>query len=113
MTTSKPVDTSNSITKGYWIVFATVNENADFIKYTSLVEPLITSHGGRTLATGDVSVVVQGSVPGRPYLIEFPSYADAQACFHSQAYQEVISLRSESTGLKIFIVEGLPPSIST
>lgn len=97
------------VAKGYWIVFATVSEPSRFSNYTSVAGPLIATHGGRVLARGDVAVVVEGAVPGRPYLIEFPSYAAAQACFHSPGYQEAVSLRSGVADFQIVIVEGFMP----
>jgi len=89
------------VAKGYWIVFATVSEPSRFSNYTSVAGPLIATHGGRVLARGDVAVVVEGAVPGRPYLIE--------ACFHSPGYQEAVSLRSGVADFQIVIVEGFMP----
>jgi uncharacterized protein (DUF1330 family) len=110
------IDASNSPSpapKGYWIVFATIHEPSRFGNYTSVAGPLIATHGGRVLARGDVAVVVEGSVPGRPYLIEFPSYAAAQACFHSADYQQAIALRAGVAQFQIVIVEGFTPPTPT
>lgn len=93
-------------TKGYWIVLATVDDPTRFGNYTSVAGPLIASHGGRVLARGDVSEVVEGAVPGRPFLIEFPSFAAAQACFMSESYQRAISLREGVARFQIVIVDG-------
>lgn len=112
MTTSNAVDLPKPAPKAYWIVFATVNEPSRFGNYTSVAGPLIAAQGGRVLARGDVAVVVEGSVPGRPYLIEFPSYTAAQDCFHSQGYQEAIGLRSGVADFQIVIVEGFTPPAS-
>jgi len=80
MKTSSIIESPKPAPKGYWIVFATVKEPSRFGNYTSVAGPLIASHGGRVLARGEVAVVVEGSVPGRPYLIEFPSYAVRYLC---------------------------------
>lgn len=112
MTTSSTIDSPKPAPKGYWIVFANVKEPSRFSNYTNLAGPLIASHGGRVLARGEVAVVVEGAVPGRPYLIEFPSYAAAQACFHSHGYQEAITLRSGVADFQIVIVEGFTPPTS-
>jgi len=113
MKTSSIIESPKPAPKGYWIVFATVKEPSRFSNYTSVAGPLIASHGGRVLARGEVAVVVEGAVPGRPYLIEFPSYAAAQACFHSQGYQEAITLRSGVADFQIVIVEGFTPPTSS
>jgi uncharacterized protein (DUF1330 family) len=86
-----------------------VKEPSRFSNYTSVAGPLIASHGGRVLARGEVAVVVEGAVPGRPYLIEFPSYAAAQACFHAPGYQAAIRLRAGVADFQIVIVEGFTP----
>ena len=113
MTQKTPSASPNPAPKGYWIVFATVNEPSRFGNYTSVAGPLIAAQGGRVLARGDVAVVVEGSVPGRPFLIEFPSYAAAQACFHSTDYQQAIALRAGVAQFQIVIVEGFTPPTPT
>ncbi len=109
MTTPRPDNSHDAAPKGYWIVFATINEPSRFGNYTSVAGPLIAAQGGRVLARGDVATLVEGTVPGRPYLIEFPSYAAAQACFNSAGYQEAIALRAGVAQFQIVIVEGFVP----
>jgi uncharacterized protein (DUF1330 family) len=94
--------------KGYWFVQATVTEPAQFGKYTAVAGPLIGSYGGRVLARGDIAEVVEGEVPRRPYLVEFPSYATARACFESPGYQAAIALRAGAAHFDIVLVEGTP-----
>ncbi len=95
--------------KGYWLVQASVSNPAQFGKYTAVAGPTLASYGGRVLARGDVAEVVEGSVPRRPYFVEFPSYAAARACFHSAAYQDAIALRAGAAHFDIVIVEGMAP----
>ena len=109
MTTSRPDNSQDAALKGYWIVFASIKEPSRFGNYTSVAGPLIAAQGGRVLARGDVATLVEGTVPGRPYLIEFPSYAAAQACFNSAGYQEAIALRAGVAQFQIVIVEGFVP----
>ncbi|MEB3223290.1 MAG: DUF1330 domain-containing protein [Candidatus Sericytochromatia bacterium] len=92
--------------KGYWLVQATVVDQDQFGKYTAVAGPVIASYGGRVLARGLAAEVVEGSVPRRPFFIEFPSYAVARACFHSAGYQEAIALRAGAAHFDIVIVEG-------
>lgn len=93
--------------KGYWLVQATITNPPQFGKYTALAGPTIASYGGRVLARGDVAEVVEGSVPRRPYFVEFPSCAAAKACFHSAAYQDAITLRAGAAEFDIVVVEGV------
>ena len=95
--------------KGYWIVLANVLDVTRFGNYTSVAGPILASFGGRVLARGNVTVVAEGSATGRPYLVEFPSYAVAQACFNSPAYQDAIKLRDATAKFDILITEGFVP----
>ena len=108
-----PAPQAGAIARGYWIVFATIHEPSRFGNSTSVAGPLIAAQGSRGLARGDVAAVVEGSVPGRPYLIEFPSYAAAQACFDSESYQQAIALRAGVAQFQIVIVEGFAPPTSS
>jgi N-ethylmaleimide reductase len=99
-----------AVAKGYWLVQASITNPAHFGKYTAVAGPTIASYGGRVLARGDVAEVVEGSVPRRPYFVEFPSYAAARACFRSAAYQDAIALRTGAAEFDIVIVEGMAPS---
>jgi N-ethylmaleimide reductase len=96
--------------KGYWLVLASVTNPAQFGKYTALAGPTLASYGGRVLARGDVTEVLEGSVPRRPYFVEFPSYSAARACFHSAAYQDAIALRAGAAEFDIVVVEGMAPA---
>lgn len=112
MLPSQPNNSANTAAKGYWNVLAIVNEPSRFGNYTFTAGPLIVSHGGRVLARDDVVQVVEGSVLGRPYVIEFPSYAVALACFNSAGYQEAVSLRAGVAEFQIVVVEGLATTSS-
>jgi uncharacterized protein (DUF1330 family) len=100
--------TMNSQSKGYWIVTAKVTDQEGFMKeYAPVAGPIIGRHGGRVLARGEVFEVVEGEFAGRPFLIEFPTYAAALECFHSPGYQEAVALRQSSARFTIVIPEGV------
>ena len=94
---------------GYWLVLAQITNPAQFQQYAALAGPTIASYGGRVLARGDVAEVVEGDVPRRPYLVAFPSYAAARACFRSAAYQDAIALRAGAADFDIVVLEGMVP----
>lgn len=96
--------------KGYWIVFSTVTDPEKFGMYTSHAAPVIAAHGGRVLVRGDVVTTLEGLMLGRPFLIEFPSYAAAQACYRSEGYQEAIALRAGAAQFQIVIADGFVPT---
>ncbi len=96
-------------TKGYWLVTAVVTDPAEFQQYTAKAGPTIAQAGGKVLARGDVFEVVEGSYPGRPFVIEFPSFAAAKECFESDEYQEAITLREGNAKFDIVIAQGFSP----
>ena len=96
-----------AVAKGYWLVLASVSNPAQFGAYTAVAGPVLASYGGRVLARGDVGEVVEGALQGRPYFVEFPSYAAARACFDSAAYQDAIALRAAAAKFSIVVVEGM------
>jgi len=101
-----PAD-EKKVPKGYWLVLASVTDPAQFGKYTAVAGPLLASYGARVLARGDVTAVVEGAVPRRPYFVEFPSYSVALACFRSAGYQDAIALRAGAAHFDIVVVEGM------
>lgn len=103
-------DTAASSGRGYWVVFASVSDMQQFGQYTAFAAPVIQSHGGRVLARGDVAQGVEGTLPGRPFLIEFPSYERALACFASDEYQHAISLRAGAAEFRIVVMAGVEPA---
>ena len=111
MTNQNLPNVTKTDAKGYWIVLASVLDVSRFGNYTSVAGPVLASFGGRVLARGNVAVVAEGTVSGRPYLVEFPTYEAAQACFDSPAYQEAIKLRSGIAQFDIIIAQGFVPEI--
>ena len=99
--------------KGYWLVTAVVTDPAGFQEYTSVAGPLIAAAGGRVLARGDEFEVVEGISRGRPFVIEFASYAAAKECFESDGYQAAIKLREGNASFDIVIAQGFTPPAPT
>ena len=46
------------------------------------------------------------ATPQRSVVIEFDSYAQAQACYESREYQEAAALRAGAAKAEVIIVEG-------
>ena len=95
--------------KGYWLVTAVVTDPEGFQNYTATAGPLIAQAGGKVLARGDVFEVVEGSSPGRPFVIEFPTFEAGKACFESDEYQAAIALREGNATFDIVIARGFSP----
>lgn len=96
--------------KGYWLVTAVVTDPAAFQGYTEVAGPVIAAAGGRPISRGEVFEVVEGNSPGRPFVIEFPSYQAAKECFASDGYQAAIALREGAATFDIVITQGVAPA---
>ena len=92
--------------KGYWIVTANISDPEGFIPYRETAGPVIAEHGGHAIVRGDVAEVAEGVAHGRSFIVEFPSYEAARACYASPAYQAAIELRKDAARFDLVIAEG-------
>lgn len=97
-----------SVPKGYWIAGITVNDPEAYKAYQAFVRPFVAANNGRFLVRGGQQTIVEGEVPPRSIVIEFPSFADATRIYRSAEYQEGMKLRLGGVATaNIAIVEGL------
>ncbi|MCI5047361.1 MAG: DUF1330 domain-containing protein [Aquisalinus sp.] len=95
--------------KGYWIGHVTVM-NADLYKdYVALDTDIVARFGGRFLARGGQCEVPEGESQERHVVIEFPDYATAVACYHSEEYQSAAVIRKANAVSTFVLVEGVAP----
>jgi uncharacterized protein (DUF1330 family) len=92
--------------KGYWVVNLEVTDLGLYKNYRAFVEPFLAAHGGRFVVRGGQAEVVEGTVLPRVVVVEFPSYADAVAAYHSADYTEGKKTRLDAGAANFVIVEG-------
>lgn len=92
--------------KGYWIVTANISDPEGFAPYREAAGPVIAAHGGHAIVRGDVTELVEGVSHGRPFIVEFPSYEAARACFESPGYQAAMELRRDAARFDIVLAQG-------
>jgi len=92
--------------KGYWIGRVDVHDLETYKKYIAANAAPFAQFGARFLVRGGQFECREGSSRSRNVVIEFPSYADAIACYDSAAYQEAKALRLPVSQGDIIIVEG-------
>jgi uncharacterized protein (DUF1330 family) len=92
----------------YLIAELTVHDQAAFDEYRKLVPATIAAYGGRYVARGGNTEVLEGDWrPQRLVLLEFPSMARAQEWYHSAEYQKVLPLRLKASSGNVVLVEGV------
>lgn len=93
-----------------YVIFsvASIEDHERLGEYKKLAHPTVIAAGGRVA----IAYGKQESIEGTPLLgivmIEFPTYDQASAWYHSDEYQEIAKIRKAATTLQATIVEGLP-----
>ena len=91
----------------YVIADVDITDPERYKDYTAHTSDSIARHGGRWVARGGATQVLEGDWdPGRIVVIEFPSVDDAVAWFNSDHYQELAAIRREASTARIVVVEG-------
>ena len=93
--------------KGYWIVHVAVDDPETYDRYRQAVPAALAAYGGRFLVRAGTSDPREGSLNPRTVVVEFPSYADARACYDSPAYREALAIRRSASQAQLVIVEGV------
>jgi len=92
----------------YLIADIKITDPATFDEYRKLVPPLIAAHGGRYLARGGASEVLEGAwKPNRTVVLEFPTMAALRAFWTSPEYQPLREMRERSSTSSMIAVEGI------
>lgn len=96
--------------KAYWIAHVNVTDPDQYSQYTQRAPAAFALYGGRMLARGGRSEAMEGrATPQRSVVIEFDSYEQALACYHSQQYQAAKRYRLDVAKAEVIIVEGIAP----
>ncbi|MCI0586465.1 MAG: DUF1330 domain-containing protein [Planctomycetes bacterium] len=93
----------------YLVARMRITDAERYERYKELTPSIVASHGGRFLARGGRRVTLEGPADDRRIvLVEFPSVEDAEAFYHSPAYQAARALREgAAVGTELIVVEGL------
>lgn len=92
--------------KGYWIAHNVVTDADAYRAYQAANGPVFAQFGARFLVRGGSQENPEGSWNNRTVVIEFPSYAKALECYHSDDYQSAKALRDPVSSGNLVIVEG-------
>ena len=90
----------------YVIVDMTVTDPASIEEYRKLAGASVAAAGGRFLARGGKTEVLEGVARARNVVIEFASMEDALACYNSPEYTEARKIRQSVSDGEFILVEG-------
>ena len=92
----------------YLIADIEVTDPASYEEYTKRVPAIIAAHGGRDLARGGASEVLEGTWrPKRSAIIEFPDLASMKAFWESPEYRPLRKIRERAAKSNVVVIEGL------
>jgi uncharacterized protein (DUF1330 family) len=92
--------------KGYWIANVDVRDAAVYDQYRAANAKPFADYGAKFLVRGATADVREGTSRPRIVVIEFPSLADAVACYESDAYQAAKEIRASVSDGTLVIIEG-------
>ena len=92
----------------YFVAELEITNPAAMEPYRAEVPATIAQYGGRYLARGGATELVEaGPEPKRIVIVEFADAAAAKRWYHSPEYQKILPIRLASSTGRVFIVEGL------
>ena len=93
--------------KAYLVGQITVTNPEGYALYQQHVPKTISDFGGRYLVRGGAATQIEGSSHGeRNVVLEFPSRAQAEAWYNSDAYQAIIGHRTNNSTGGLALVDG-------
>jgi uncharacterized protein (DUF1330 family) len=92
----------------YVIADVEVLDRAGYAEYSLKVPATITAFGGRYIARGGATEVLEGTwSPKRCIILEFPSMVELQAWWASPEYRPLRELRERTAKSNLIATEGL------
>ena len=92
----------------YVIADVEVIDTVGYEEYRQKVPTTISSYGGRYVARGGATEVLEGTwIPRRCVIIEFPSMVQLKAWWASSEYQPLRAIRERTTKSNLVAIEGL------
>ena len=92
----------------YVVVDIAIHDPSTYDHYKTLAPPSIAQYGGRYIARGGATTVLEGDWrPERLVLLEFPDAERARAWWGSPEYAEAKALRQRAAATDMVLLEGL------
>jgi uncharacterized protein (DUF1330 family) len=98
----------------YVVVDLDVRDPEPYAEYRRLAPSTMKPFGGRYLARGGETTVMEGAwAPKRMVILEFPDADAARAWYASEAYQAIVPIRQTTTDTHMFVIlEGVTAPVT-
>ena len=91
----------------YLIAQVQIHDSEIYQRYIARSPAIIAKHGGRFLARGGATEILEGDAhERRVVIIEFPSMEAARAFYNSPEYQQAKKIRTPVADAQFVIVQG-------
>jgi uncharacterized protein (DUF1330 family) len=77
------------------------------VEYLERIDATLAPFGGRFIVHGGGVQVLEGSWPGVLIAIEFPDRDRAAAWYGSDAYQQIVALRTDNSDSDVILADGV------
>jgi uncharacterized protein (DUF1330 family) len=77
------------------------------VEYLERIDATLAPHGGRFIVHGGQLDVREGADPGVMIILEFPDRAQATRWYESDAYQKILSLRTNNSMSTVLLIDGV------
>ena len=91
----------------YVIVQVEVTNPEQYKEYQKFSSLAMQAHAVKVLVRGGQQEVLEGNVPPRTVVMEFPSVEKARAWYESEEYRQARAARVGAAKMNMYIVEGL------
>ena len=92
--------------KGYWIASVDISDPEGYKLYIAGNAKAFRKYGGRFLARGGKTEVVEGKWRSRNVVIEFKDYETAVTCYRSPEYTAAVEIAIRTSVRDIILLEG-------
>ncbi|MGE5287120.1 MAG: DUF1330 domain-containing protein [Micromonosporaceae bacterium] len=82
-----------------------VTVGPQIVEYLQRIDATLEPFGGRFVVHGGEIEVIEGAWPGHLIVIEFPDREQARAWYKSEAYQEILPLRTDNSESDVILVD--------
>lgn len=82
--------------------------NSKIVAYLNRIDATLQPFDGRFLVHGRKAEVLEGAFPGHLIIIAFPDLEHARGWYYSDAYQEILSFRTNNSEGDVILADGVP-----
>jgi uncharacterized protein (DUF1330 family) len=77
------------------------------VEYLERIDATLAPFGGHFIVHGGDFELLEGSWPGNLIVIEFPDREQARAWYRSDAYQAIVTLRTDNSDSDVIMIDGV------